>query len=71
MVACAGEVRLLLLCCYCEKLQQISVELLLSYLEKGVLTGVDLQKHHVAHHIIVSLLVGANMQLVERFLLDL
>ncbi len=72
-MAGAGEVRSLLRCCYRQKIQQVGVDLLLSYLDEGVLTGVDLQDHHVAHHVVVDLLVTvvANMQLVVRFPLDL
>ncbi len=33
--------------------------------------GVDLQDHHVAHHVVVDLLIVADIQLVVRFLLDL
>ncbi len=69
-VACAGELRLLLRCSYCQKVQQLGVELLLSYSDEGVLTGVDLQDHHVAHHVVVDLLIVANMQLVVRLPLD-
>jgi hypothetical protein len=62
---------MLLPCCYCGKLHQVSVELLLSYSDEGVLAGVDLQNHHVSHHVVVDLLVVANVQLVVRFPLDL
>ncbi len=67
----AGEVSPLLRCCYCQKIQHVGVELLLSSSDEGVLTGVDQQEHHVAHHVVVDLLVVANMQLVVRFPLKL
>ncbi len=40
-------------------------------MDEGVLAGVDLQDHHVAHNVIVDLLVVANVQLVVRLPLDL
>ncbi len=58
MVARAGEVPSLLRCCYCQKVQHIGVELLLSYSDEGVL-------------VIVDLLVVAYVQLVVRLPLDL
>ena len=63
----AGEVRLLFPCSYCQKLQQICVVLLLCHSDECILAGVDLQDHYVAHHVVVDLLVVADMQLIVRF----
>ena len=59
-VACAGKVCMMLqfLCCCCEKLQHVHVELLLGYWDESVLAGVDL--HNVVHRVVV--LVVAYMQ---------
>ena len=45
--------------------------LLLCYSDECVLAGIDRQDHHVAHHVVVDLLVIADMQLVVKFPLDL
>ena len=68
IVGCAGKVRLIMMlpCCYCEMLQHIHIELLLCYSDESVLAGVDLQSHYVAHHVVVDLLMVADMQLVVR-----
>ena len=65
------EVLLMFPCSYCQKLQQICILLLLCYSDEGVLASVDLQDHHVAHHVVVDLLVVADMQLVVKFQLAL
>jgi hypothetical protein len=52
-------------------LQNIHVELLLNYWDEGILAGIDLDNHYVAHRVIVDLLVVANMQLIVRLPLDL
>ena len=71
MLGSAGEVRLMFPCSYGQKLQQICIVLLLCYSDESGLAGVDLQDHHVTHHVVVDLLVIADMQLVVKLPLDL